>query len=386
MLYFSIVGLCFFMASPFSAFGAEKKAPKVVPVKEEMGGLFVTVSNLLPLVLSKADFENKKNAKEISSQMNKLATLTKKMAANTSRFADSDPSIGYISERFAGDIRYAIDMWNTGDRIVPRRILRNVTDYCISCHTRTGKGLHFGQVNLPRAFKSMPALSRAEYLLATRQFEDALKAYEIVLIDTSIAKTNPEGWSTAVHKMLAVTIRVKNDPFLTLEMISRIQDHPDSMPSALQADVAEWRRGAKSWLDEKKSKLENDDQKYLAVVRLMKEADAAALVAPGGALVQHMRASTILHEVLGRVRGGPHYQDMLWRAGESAFYLRNFNLWTLQDIYYEQCARVGGDSDLSKKCFNALEESMVTSYGVTTKNGLPEFIKVRLESISSKLK
>jgi hypothetical protein len=385
MLKIFIAVLYFFMTEPVSATGSEKNPPKIVPVKEEMAGLYYTVSNLLPLVLNKADFENKKNAKKIARQMNALATLTKKMASNTTRFADSDPSIGYISAQFAGDISYAIGMWNKGDRIVPRRILRNVTDYCISCHTRTGKGLHFGQANQSLAFKSMPTINKAEYLLATRQFEEALKAYEIILIDTSIAKINPEGWSTAVKKLLAVTIRVKNDPFLTLEMISRIQDNPDSMPPALQADVAEWRRGAKSWLDEKKSTSENDDQKYSAVVRLMKEADAAVLVTPGGALVQHMRASTILHEVLGRVRGGRHYQEMFWRAGESANYLRNFNLWTLQDIYYEQCVRVGGDIALSKTCLKALEASMVTSYGVASKSGLPEFLKVRLESLKADL-
>jgi len=103
----------------------------------------------------------------------------------------------------------AIDMWKSGDRVVPRRLMRNVTDYCIGCHTRTSKGLHLSDVIHSEKFNAMPSLAKAEYLAATRQFHEALKKYEEVLVRKPLAKIDPEAWDSSVRKMLAIAVRVE---------------------------------------------------------------------------------------------------------------------------------------------------------------------------------
>ena len=361
----------------------KKEEPlKGAPIRQEMGGLFATISDLLPLVLNKAAFEDKKNMKVIAEDMNRLSSLSHKMTESAKRFADSDPSIPYIADRFAEDIRFAIEMWNTGDREVSRKLLRNATDYCISCHTRTGKGMHFSDVIQSSQFRSMPALSKAEYLAATRQFEDALKQYEHVLVDKPLAKMDPGAWDLAVRKMLAITVRVQKDPSLTLEMISRIQDNPDSMPPNLRGDIAEWRVAAKQWTAEKPQPAMTDEQKFAQAEQLIAEADQWVKQAPGSALIQHMRASAILHELLGHVRGGDHYQKMLYAAARSSEYLRDLNMWTLQDTYYEGCIRNGQNKDLSQKCLTGLESSMLRTYGVASRAGLPDYPRNQLDALA----
>jgi hypothetical protein len=368
------------LAGDFSGVRAAS-TPEAAPIRQEMGGLFVAMSDFLPLVLSKSAFEDPKNAKEIATLMNRMQDLSGKMTVSSKRFADSDPSIPFIAERFHQDVRMAIDMWNTGDRIVPRRLMRYVTDYCISCHTRTGKGLHLSDVIQSKRFKSMPALPKAEYLAATRQFEDALKQYEYVLVDKPLAKQDPEAWSQAVRKMLAIAVRVEKNPSLATDLLSRIQDNPDSIPPSLRADIAQWRTSAKAWMSEKRPASMTDKERFEMAKRLVAEGQEITAKVSGGALIEYMRASSLLHEMLGRMKDGEHYQEMLWLAGISAEYLGDLNLWMLQDTYFEGCVRKGKDKALAGKCLSALEASYLRTYGAASRAGLPPFSKKQLDDL-----
>lgn len=380
---FSLLGFLFGLALTSVVTFA---APANVPVREEMGGLYATLSELLPIVLNKAAFEDPKNKRVIAGHMNQLSALTKKMAANSARFADQDPSIPYIMERFTGDIHYAIESWNRGDRVIPRNILQNITDYCISCHTRTSKGVHFHEMIPPAGFKSMPALSKADYLAATRQYVDALKQYENVLVAQPLTKVDGTAWASAVKRMLAISVRVENDANLTLELLSRIQDVSGSVPSSDTAMVAEWRRQAKAWVLDKTPAPKNAAEKERLAIALVRDADRIEKDVHGGAVIQHLRASNLFHQLLGQGKQQSAQQELLWQAGQSAQYLRDINLWTLQDIYFESCIRVGGKKELSQKCFDALKDSMVQSYGVSSSGTLPEFVKVQLDRLKNSIK
>jgi hypothetical protein len=352
------------------------------PIREEMGGLFVALSDILPLVLNKAAFEDPRYAREILSLMNRMQDLSGKMVSSTKKFADHDPSIPFIAQRFDRDIQMAIDMWKAGDRIVPRRLMRNVTDYCISCHTRTSKGLHLSDVIQSQRFKAMPPLAKAEYLAATRQYSDALKQYEHVLVDKPLAKSDPEAWDMALRKMLAISVRVEKNPSLTTELLSRIQESPESIPLSMRVDLARWRQSAKAWTEERRPPRMNDKERFELAKRLVTEGEAIRKTNAGGALIEYMRASAILHDLLGRSRGGEQEQQILWLAGQSAEYLRDLNLWTLQDTYYEGCIRKGKDKSLQSKCLLALEGSMLNSYGATSRAGLPDYAKRHLDELA----
>jgi hypothetical protein len=203
-----------------------------------------------------------------------------------------------------------------------------------------------------------------------------------VLVDRPLAKTDPEAWDLAVRKMLASSVRVEKNPSLTTELLSRIQDEPDSMPPALRQDIAIWRQSAKSWSAEPRTMSLNDKQRFGLAERLIQEGEAIAQKHPGGALIEYMRASALLHDLLGRSRGGENEQQMLWLAAKSAEYLRDLNLWTLQDTYYEGCVRKGKDKSLATKCLNGLETSMLQSYGAKSKAGLPAYAKQHLDELN----
>lgn len=368
------------------AWAASSDLAQSAPIREEMAGLYHVTSELLPVVINKADFESKARSKEIAGYMNRLKELTNTMSKKSGRFADSDPSIRFVSERFSEDVQYAIEMWNKGDREIPRRLLRNVTDYCISCHTRTNKGTHFHDHIQSKGFKSLPPLMKAEYLTATRHYESALKQYEHVVVNQPLFKSDPLAWEHAVQKMLAITTRVKEDASLTVEMISRLQDKSESVPPHMRLKLAEWRQAAKSWVEQQKSKKTTDDERILEVKDLLSQGAKVDSKVEGGALIHHLRASSILHEILGRTKSGPKYQELLWMAGVSAQSLNDLNLWTMQDVYFESCIRAGGQKDLSRKCLKGFEDSMLKSYGARSRSGLPEFARTRLGQLEGSIR
>lgn len=368
---------------------AEKKSnmgQSQAPIRQEMGGLFVALSELLPLVINKAEFENPKNEKEILSLMNRLQGLSLSMVNSTKRFADNDPSIPFVAERFANDVTMSLNMWKSGDRVVPRRLMRGVTDYCISCHTRTAKGLHLSDVIQPKKFKTMPVLAQAEYLAATRQFGEALKKYELALVRRPLAKIDPQAWDESVRKMLAIAVRVENHPRLSMELLSSIQESPDNIPPSLRNNIGQWRLSAKEWANEKNPPAMTTKAKFSLAQRLITEGSELEKGNPGGALIQYLRASALLHELLGKAKPQDQSQEMLWQAGQAADYLSELNLWTVQDSYYEACIRRNQDKSLSGKCYQALEASMVDSYGVASPAGLPEFAKRQLQVLKVGIK
>jgi hypothetical protein len=369
-----------------AATGASSQGQSRAPIRQEMGGLFVAISDFLPLVLNKAEFESPKNAREVASLMNRLQDLSGKMTASTKRFADNDPSIPFIAEKFNEDVRMAIEMWNNGDRVIPRRLMRNVTDYCISCHTRTSKGLHLSDVIQSQRFKSMPSLAKAEYLAATRQFEDALKHYEHVLVDKPLAKTDPESWSLAVRKMMAISVRVQENASLTTDLLSKIQDTPESIPPSMRGEIAAWRQSAKSWMSERRPASMSDQERFELAKRLVSEGQALSAKVEGGALIEYMRASAIMHNLMGRVKDGPQIQEMMWVAGQASENIRDLNMWTMQDIYYEGCIRKGKDKTLAGRCLEAMEKSLLRTYGAASKAGLPPFTKNQLDELTKLLK
>lgn len=346
----------------------------------------MALSELLPLVINKADFESPKNEKEILSLMTRLQDLSLTMVNSTKRFADNDPSIPFVAERFANDVSMSIDMWKSGDRVVPRRLMRGVADYCISCHTRTAKGIHLSDVIQPAKFKTMPVLAQAEYLAATRQFDEALKKYEQALVRRPLAKIDPQAWDESVRKMLAIAVRVENRPRLAMELLSSIQEAPENTPPSLRNDIAQWRQSAKEWANEKNPPAMTNKAKISLAERLMSEGAEIARKNRGGALIQYLRASALWHELLGKSRPKEQSQEMLWQAGQAADYLSELDLWTMQDSYYEACIRRNQDKLLSEKCYSALEDSMIESYGAASADGLPEFAKRQLQTLKAGIK
>jgi len=54
-----------------------------------------------------------------------------------------DPSIGFVGNQFSEEMVEAKRQLKVGNRSYARFLIRNASNYCISCHTQTDRGPHF---------------------------------------------------------------------------------------------------------------------------------------------------------------------------------------------------------------------------------------------------
>lgn len=270
---------------------------------------------------------------------------------------DKDPVLKFVARDFSADMQSAYLSAKSGNVGVAKSIIRSTSNYCISCHTRNDQGIQNTAGFLSVDVGDLKGIERADYFAAVRQFLPALNAYDQVLTSPNFSETNTKEWTTGMKKSLAIAVRVERNPSLTLELISRAFD-AKSVPVSFREAALTWRRATKEWRDAEKK------ESSMAVLDRIKE--ARLLVRKGqlsiqetwnseAGLIYFLRASSLLNDILTKQKGLSDYSEALYLSGLSAEALRDVNLWTFDEIYYESCIRAKPHSENSKKCFARYE-------------------------------
>lgn len=265
------------------------------------------------------------------------------------------------------------------DRQAQRR-MANVTHYCIACHTmREGYAKEFSE-SFNQLAKSLTALERAEFCAATRQFDQAIVHYEQVLSDSEWAQKNPSAWNEAALRLLAILVRVKNDPNLTLEMVSRFFD-ARSYPKKYQSAARIWRREILRWQEqEKKSPM----PVATSSVRLLLDSGARLNVTTGGGLIQDLRASRILHLLKSsNDHGHKEYQAWLHLSGEIAQRLQDLNVWENPRDYFSMCVRLKPKSSTGNRCLKSFILSIQREMNSRDQKSWPRSLVQEMEELKA---
>ena len=100
-------------------------------------------------------------------------------------------------------------------------------------------------------------------------------------------------------------------------------------------------------------------------------------------LVYFLRASVQLHDLLSTKSHKLVYGEALYYAGLTAESLREINLWTLHEAYYESCIRFQPYTTTAKKCYLRMEALQLASY-VDGDNGfVPAAVRDHLKVLKS---
>jgi hypothetical protein len=245
-----------------------------------------------------------------------------------------DPSLEFISRSFESDVAEAESLFQAGKLPEARDRLKHVTRSCVSCHTQK-ESQWAPQLEIPMsAIAGLSELEQAEYFAAFRQFDKAIIHFEYGLTDPVWAQEHPREWATAFEKLLAVVIRVKNHPGLSLEMVSRFLDSR-SYPKSLAPVARIWRKQIKDWRMEKATGNLLEQSRKLA-------ARAAALDESGPArssLVLYVLTSARLHRYFGATAPEARSTEALYLAGVAAEHLADINFWNLPEQYFGECAK-----------------------------------------------
>lgn len=321
-----------------------------------MRNLSKILSELLPMIFSEREFDRDENRARTDYLVGSLTRAAHKIET-IKAVPSADPGIQFISEKFVENLDHANSLLHGVNREHARLHLQAVTHYCISCHTMTeDKVIDYG-LNLQPDLTQLTFLERAEFYAATRQFNDAIKNFEYALTNGSLSKDNPSAWNEGVQKLLAVVIRVKNDPSLALEMVSRFFDS-DTYPKDLAQAARDWRIDIKAWRKESRTKRDE-----FTITEARDLVHAAQRRTPIDGLVLYMRASAILHTLLAHSRQESESAEVLYLSGVAAENLSLVNYWTLPMDYFEGCVRLAPKGPFADSCINGYELSMRRRYG-----------------------
>lgn len=345
-----------------------------------MHALSGTLSDLLPLVISRSKFSDEKNFAEIETETRNLRRLAHSLKAGDA--PNADPSMSIMGGLFEEDIERALESLHMGNREYARHILKNTTSYCIQCHTQTGAGPEFPRLDLSLKTDDLSMLDQASFFAATRQFDRALNAYEKSLRDPSFAQLDPFEWEQTARSALAIIVRVKNDPKAANAWISRIQAH-SALPASVKTSLNRWKKSIREWQQEKApSKIKTPLEVIARAESMIKTAQSRQeFPLDHSQDITYFRAARLLHEFLETY--GPRHElgaKALYLAGIASEATRDMNFWTLHETYYEQCIRTIPHTAQAKLCFDRLKESITLGYSGSGGIRIPPDIALRLEN------
>jgi tetratricopeptide (TPR) repeat protein len=359
---------------------AERSADKAA-WQGKMQGMSEALSKLLPMLGSPREFSNPSNYDSIEKNTKALAA-TAHAVNMTSDSLSKDPSLPFVSGKFVADMNEAVRQLDLGNRRFARQLLRNSTSYCIACHTRTDEGRKNLNLSMTSDVSALRALDRAEYHMALRDFDAALGDFERVLNSPDSQIESPQAMEQAAEKTLAVTVRVKQDPVASRKVIDKIINSTWA-PVYLKLNATAWRTAIDEWSKEKPVANRTPSQQLLRAKNLLARGWRFSSSSPQSraGLVYFLRASSILHDLLGNPSKNPAYGEGLYYAGLAAESLRDINLWTLQDAYYEACIRKQPYTTMAKKCYLRLEALQLSAYADADGAYVPAHVKDHLREL-----
>jgi hypothetical protein len=349
---------------------AETQAPSPAWAAK-MHQLSQTLSDLLPLVASRAKFAEEKNLPRVEADTRALRSLAHDLNAGPKPSAD--PGMKMMSARFEEDLDRALESLKTGNRDYARNILKDSTAYCIQCHTASQNGPEFTRLNLNINLSELNALERAEFFTATRQFDNALAEYKKIIADEPVAQADPFEWERAARSALAIIVRVKNDPQAAGDILSQIRQNPRA-PKSTQEALPSWTKSVREWAKEKPAKSKttkkatpaaNTPEAQLATAETLinKAQKGQEYPLDHSQDILYFRASSLLSDFLAhREESDALTAKALYLAGIASEATRDMNFWTLHETYYERCIQADPHSPLARQCYARYADSITLGY------------------------
>jgi mono/diheme cytochrome c family protein len=356
---------------------SEDSAPSKKAWPAQMRELEKTLNDLLFDTSSDARFSDKKNFATIDKNLAKFAKIAGELYGKTAA-PDKDPSLRMISEDFAKESKYASDAMAAGHREYARVMIGSLTGYCIACHTRNPSGPQYTHVKLDSRLGGLKSLEKANYLAATRNFDQAFSEYE------KIVKGGGEGGDSvfigerALRGALGIAVRVKRDPELALKVVDVVASNPKT-PFYLRERATAWKKSLVEWKNEKKKDGATGDAVYDEAVRLVGAAKAAQkFPADRSADVLYLRASSVVHDLLAVTPPGPLAAKANYLAGLCYEVLDDYGIRDFNEYYYRMCIRSDPHTVFARECYRRYEESVYFGYTGSGGTYVPADVRARL--------
>lgn len=395
-LGYHLISILFFscVSAPLGV-AADQSGSKAAEWRVKMKELEVTLQSLIADVTSDEKFSSPQNFKRIQKSAESLAKLAHDLNGKKVKALDhddgsgrdvADPSLKIIASLFADEASRAQKMLVYGNRSYARDLLRAMPGYCIACHSRNSAGPQFssGWADPGPSSKTgqgMSTLEKANFLAATRRFDQALDQYGQLVSSPVLPATSPFEWERAVRSSLAISIRVKRDPERAMAVVNEVLNAKKA-PYFLKEQAQRWKESLIAWKAETPREAGTEEGLYTETVRLIAEAKSLQKYpADRSADVVFLRASASAHDLLSRATKGKRLADGLYLAGLTYEVLQGQNFWDLHQLYFLACIQEAPHTTLARQCFKHYEESVYSGYTGSAGTHIPAAIALKIQEL-----
>ena len=374
------------VAIPAGEADGRPQTPEARTWSAKMREMEAVLRKLLLDVTNDDRFNDKRYFKEIEKNAARFAALAHDISKGTRKSPDQDLSLEMIGSDFSEEAKYASKALADGHRAYARTMLSSMTRYCVACHTRTNGGPSFADPGSESKIRGFDAYSRGNYFTAVREFDRALTEYEKILADPKSVETDPMEYERALRAGLSIAVRVKREPDLGIRLVDRVATNAKT-PYFLREQAKDWKKSLVEWKAEKPGDLSDPSRLYAEANRLVEKARATQkFPTDRSADILYLRASGLLHELLGKKPSGLVGSNALYLTGLSYDVLDDYGIRDSAGFYYRACIRLSPHTEVSSACYRKYEEDVYFGYTGSGGTYIPSDVRARmneLESLSS---
>lgn len=364
--------------------GSQKSTDVGGSWSQGMQGLKKSFTALLPAIYSKKRFNNPDNRERIKKRIEELSANSHNVSdgAMKKKWPGSDPGIQVVAGRLDTEIKVAKDSFNAGNLEFARRTLKSVAKNCFFCHSQNNVGPQLHNTKMVLNTSELLKTERADLLVATRNFEEALKVLKSAMTDKSYTMSYPFEVERALRRYLALSTRVQKNPKEAIATLNTLLNK-GVKPVYLRENIISWRDSLNTWAREIRRKKKKMSPLKEARTLIKRAQTLQEYPVDNSADVYYLRATNLMHDYLLQ---NPKKRDLaqaLFLLGTSYEVLADIGLWDVSDIYYEACIRKMPHSQQSFQCYRRWEQRVYTGYSGSGGIYIPKMIRKRMADLKA---
>jgi len=339
------------------------------------------IMELQPYMTSEKSFATPKARKSIQSRLDQLEKLSHSLHQYDRL---KTPNFHISALLLEEELQEAASSYRKSNFSYSRRMLNQSLYGCGSCHMQiTPSGNPQWKFEASKIKGS--EFERAEFLFATRQYDQSLKLYNSI-VDNYDKKANDEGnfeLEKSIKRIIGIGIRIKRDPLTTSASVARVTKLQKA-PGALKKDASLWSAQLTALQSMKKidAKKSTADQLINYVATKVQLEDERPTIGDDQ-MILALYLSGLLYDYINSHPDTELKAGILYWLGVLDSRVDDSFQYDLSNLYLRECILRFPKDPVARSCYREVEEQTLLSYTGSSGINVPDDVRADLDQLRS---
>lgn len=327
-------------------------------------------------------FDKTQNYASIAKLVDQIAAVAHALPQQVGGNRPGLTAVSVIFSDYLSDLQRNL---KTGHPAYLRNRIRTATGFCLECHTGFSTGASFQDADRTVESLKLSPEDTAEFYASTRQFDRAVESYRTLFKSWAANPPSSEDamkkMSSAVRTALSMSVRVKDDPKLTDELLAEVLAIPTA-PGYFKDQLRQWRKDTAGWMKERSKDTASADDALKTARSLADRAKSSQkFPADHSGDISYLRSTLYANRALASQPSEKQRAEAFYLLGNAYAVLENPLLWELDDYYFEACVKGQPHTPLARQCFEKFSEEAAFGFSGSAGTDLPAEEKMRLQKL-----